>query len=82
MKRATLAGVFLLYSSFLALGIYELTAKSPRLWGERLPGWWASDRAENMTMWQQPTGVFPLDKLLHEGQEALTFYALLTGIRS
>jgi len=82
LKRATLAGIFLLYSSCLALGIYEMTAKSPSLWGEPLPGWWATDRAERIIHWQQPTGLFAVDKLLHEGQEALVFYALLTGIRS
>ncbi len=82
MKRATLVGFFLLYTSFLALGFYEMTAKSPHLWGRPLPGWWASDQAEHTISWQQPTGIFPLDKLLHEGQEAVVFYALLTGLRS
>jgi len=82
MRRATLAGIFLLYTSVLALGIYEMTAKSPSLWGQPSPGWWATDRAEHTIRWQQPTGLFPLDKLLHEGQEAVVFYTLLTGLRS
>ena len=72
----------MLYGCVLALGTYEMTAKSPSIWGQRLPGWWATDRAEHAVRWQQPTGLFALDKLLHEGQEAVVFYTLLTGLRS
>jgi hypothetical protein len=64
-----------------ALGLYELTAKSPLLTGQPLPGWWATERAERTTRWQPPTGVFALDKLLHEGEEAARFYATLAGYR-
>jgi len=59
-----------------------MTAKSPRLLGARLPGWWATDKAERSVHWNPPTGVLPVDKLLHEAEEAVRFYALLTGIRS
>ena len=82
MNRLLVAGYTLLYVSCLALGIYEMTAKSPSILGKQLPGWWASDKAEKSTRWNPPTGVMPLDKLLHEGEEAWKFYALLTGIRS
>lgn len=64
-----------------ALGLYELTAKSPRLTGQPLPGWWATERAERATCWRPPTGVFVLDKVLHESEEAARFYATLTGYR-
>lgn len=65
-----------------ALAIYELTAKSPRLTGSALPGWWAAERAERATHWRPPTGILPFDKLLHEGEEAARFYATLAGYRS
>jgi hypothetical protein len=82
MNRLTQAGLVLLYIICLALGIYEMTAKSPSILGTRLPGWWATDRAEKATRWNPPTGVFPLDKLLHEGEEAINFYATMTSTRS
>ncbi len=82
MHRLALAGIALLYLSCAALGIYEMTAKSPSLLGTRLPGWWATDQAERTTRWNPPTGFLPMDKLLHEGEEAVRFYAVLTGIRS
>jgi len=65
----------------VALGAYELTAKSPSLLGTPLPGWWATDRAEHLVRWTQPTRILPLDKLLHEGREAARFYALLSRPR-
>ena len=82
MNRLATAGFALLYSSCLALGIYEMTAKSPSILGTRLPGWWATDKAERSTRWNPPTGVLPVDKLLHEGEEAVRFYAMLAGNRS
>ncbi len=82
MNRMVPIGMALLYLSCLALGIYEMTAKSPSILGTRLPGWSATDRAEKTTRWNPPTGFMPLDKLLHEGEEAVRFYAVLTGIRS
>ena len=81
MKRLSLVGVTLLTASCVALGIYEMTAKSPSLLGTHLPGWWATDQAEQSTRWNPPTGFLPVDKLLHEGEEALKFYAALTTIR-
>jgi hypothetical protein len=64
-----------------ALGAYELTAKSPRLLGAPLPGWWASQRAERSVRWTRPTGLLPVDKLVHESHEAALFYALLSRPR-
>jgi hypothetical protein len=65
------------YLGILSLGHYEMTAKSPSLLGKPLPGWWATDRAEKSTRWNPPTGILPLDKLLHEGEEAVRFYGIL-----
>lgn len=80
MHRFATATFVLLYLCVTALGIYEITAKSPSILGMRLPGWWATDKAERCTRWDPPTGILPVDKLLHEGQEAVRFYATLTDI--
>ena len=82
MNRFALAGFALIYFCVTALGIYEITAKSPSLLGTRLPGWWATDKAEHSTRWDPPTGFLPVDKLLHETEEAVRFYAALTDIHS
>ncbi|PID81829.1 hypothetical protein CSA17_00680 [bacterium DOLJORAL78_65_58] len=62
------------------LSLYEITAKSPRLLGRQLPGWRKTCRVEEATPWRQPTGIFLLDKFLHEGREALVFYGLEQGL--
>jgi len=67
----------LAYVGVLGLGMYEVTAKSPTLLGEPLPGWRATVHAERTTQWNPPTGFLPLDKLLHEGEEALRYYRIL-----
>lgn len=81
MQHLRLIAVVIAAWLVAALGLYELTAKSPRLGGHPLPGWWATERAERTTRWRPPTGLFPLDKVLHEGEEAARFYATLAGIR-
>ncbi len=81
MNRLTQAGIYLLYLGCLALGIYEMTAKSPSILGTPLPGWYVTDQAEKATRWNPPTGILPVDKLLHEGEEAVRFYAMMTGLR-
>jgi hypothetical protein len=78
LGRLAAAGLGLAYLGGLSLGLYEITAKSPTLLGDPLPGWWATDRAERTTHWDPPTGFLPLDKLLHEGEEAARFYHFLT----
>lgn len=65
------------YLGCLGLGLYEMTAKSPTLLGKPLPGWWASVKAEKSTRWNPPTGILPVDKFLHEGEEAVRFYRFL-----
>jgi hypothetical protein len=76
MRRLLATGVYLAAMTVLALAFYELTAKSPQLLGRPLPGWQVCRRAEISTRWDPPTGILPLDQLLHEGQEALAFYGL------
>ena len=77
LKRPALLGLMVPYVAALGLGLYEVTAKSPALLGEPLPGWRATVAAERSTRGNPPTGILPLDKLLHEGEEALRFYRIL-----
>ena len=77
MRRLALLGLFLAYSGTVALGLYEITAKSPQLLGSALPGWQITCRAEKATPWRPATGFHPLDRVLHETQEAAFFYGAL-----
>lgn len=77
MKHLADAGIYLILVATAALSLYELTAKSPAWLGTPLPGWQQSRHIEFTTGWQQPTGILPVDKLLHEGEEAVRFYGLL-----
>ena len=76
-NRLTHLGLMAAYVAVLGLGMYEVTAKSPTLLGGPLPGWRATVQAERTTRWNPPTGFLPLDKLLHEGEEALRYYRIL-----
>jgi len=53
---------------------YEITARSDRLLGIILPGWWEAQLADRAVAYRDLTGIRPLDRLLHEGAEALVFY--------
>ncbi len=60
----------------LATGLlhYEVTARSDLLLGFALPGWWEAQRADHAVAYHDHTGFRPLDRLLHEGAEAIIFY--------
>lgn len=53
---------------------YEVTARSDLLLGVALPGWWEAQRADHAIAYRDHTGFRPLDRLLHEGAEAIVFY--------
>jgi hypothetical protein len=53
---------------------YEVTARSDLLLGIALPGWWEAQRADHAIAYRALTGLRPLDRLLHEGAEAIVFY--------
>jgi hypothetical protein len=76
MGRIKMIALYLGYLGALALGSYELVAKSAGLPGGPLPGWEAARHAERNTRWTRPTGWEPLDRLLHEAREAGAFYGL------
>ncbi|RKZ15966.1 hypothetical protein DRQ50_06865 [bacterium] len=80
MRRLLATGAYLTTIAVLALAFYEVTAKSPELLGHRLPGWQSCYQAELSTRWDPPTGIMPLDKVLHEGEEALRFYGLRPSV--
>jgi hypothetical protein len=69
--------LYILYLACLGLGFYELTAKTPAWVFGDLPGRSAARLAERSVPWERPTGVLPVDKLLHEGREAVVFYRAL-----
>ncbi len=82
MRRTLLESTVILgILAFTAMFAYELTAKSPRLVGHPLPGWGDTVRVEHLVSWQQPTKIFPLDKLLHESREAWLYYGMMVGVR-
>ncbi len=81
MRRILLESALILaILGAVALGGYELTAKSPRLLGQPLPGWYRTLRVERLVPWRQPTRIYPLDKVLHEGREASLYYGMMAGI--
>lgn len=79
MRKMAVTSLYLAYITCVALGIYEVTAKSPYLLGAPLPGWGTTRQVETSTPWTRPTGLLPLDKVLHETREACRFYILVAS---
>jgi len=77
LSRPVAAILYIIFLVCLGLGFYEVTAKSASWLGVNLPGCEAADFAERTTRWDPPTGIHPVDKLLHEGEEAVRFYRRL-----
>jgi len=81
VRRNLLETAFVLaVLAIVALGGYELTAKSPRLLGQALPGWVQTARVERSVPWQPHTHILPLDKVVHECREAWLYYEMITGL--
>ena len=80
MRRLTLLSLCLAYYGVVALGFYEITAKSPQLLGAPLPGWNITCRVEKATPWRPATGILPVDKIIHETREACLYYGMLGSI--
>lgn len=80
MSRFRAVGLVLATWLIAGLGLYELAAKSP-VGTAAPPARRAVAHAEGATRWHPPTGLLPVDKLLHEGEEAARFYAALAGFR-
>lgn len=67
----------LLWAAFVALGQYEIVAKSPQLLDCALPGWVEAVRAERSVKFRPWTGLPAMDHLIHEGHEARVYYERL-----
>lgn len=81
MNRLRIAGLVLGAWGVAALGLYELAAKAPADIAAGWSGRRAARHAESATRWRPPTGLMPVDRVLHEGEEAARFYAALAGFR-
>ena len=77
MNRLQITGICLFTVLLALFAMYEVTAKSPQLIGQALPGWLETQQVEGAAPWKPPTGIRPLDMFLHEGEEALRFYGFL-----
>lgn len=61
---------------------YEVVQKSPSTPLGALPGASLAAWADRSVIWRPVTGVVPIDRLLHESQEACLYYrGLATGRR-
>lgn len=77
-----LRNVLLLLAWLGTVGLlhYELVHKAPRTPLGALPGSELAARTEAKVRFRALTGVMPIDRVLHEGQEAYRFYrGLATG---
>lgn len=77
MSHAKAALLYTIYLACLGLGFYEITAKTPVWLVPDLPGRTVANHAERSVRWDRPTGILPLDKLVHEGREAVVYYRSL-----
>ncbi len=68
---------FLLWATVVALGHYEIVAKSPQLMTDPLPGWFDAVRAEQSVSFRPWTGLAPMDHIIHESLEAKVYYERL-----
>ena len=73
MLKTALIGAWLLG---VGLVNYELAAKTPGWFGTDLPGSRQATMAERQTPIHHRTGIRMVDRLIHEGEEALFFYGL------
>ncbi|MBC8425079.1 hypothetical protein H8E07_13230 [bacterium] len=71
-------------SAATGLVSYEVVSKSDAWLGDPLPGWHEAQKVERWTPFVAWTGSLPVDRVLHEGQEAAAYYAyfLRRGPRS
>jgi len=76
MRTLRTISLFFIYLVILGLANYELAAKSPQILGFSLPGWQETRRIEGGTSMTRWTGFKPMDRLLHETEEALRYYRM------
>jgi len=80
MLRLRTWTVLLFGLAAVGLGSYEIVQKSPTTPLGPLPGYALAAHADRAVRWRSPTGLVPVDVLLHESQEAFLYYrGLATG---
>jgi len=77
MRRLSLILASLLWLGLVGLLGYEVIQKSPATPIGPLPGHVLAGRADRAIHYRATTGIKPVDRVLHEGQEALCYYRLL-----
>jgi hypothetical protein len=70
------------WTAFVALIHYELVAKSSGAVLGPLPGWNVTTHVERSIPYAAPTGIAPVDRLLHECREATVFYRIMLAGRA
>lgn len=74
MRRMSAFAASLLWLVLVLLVGYELVQKSPQTPLGPLPGHEEARRADRQVHWRASTGIMPIDRMLHEGQEACAYY--------
>jgi hypothetical protein len=77
MRRLSALLAALAWLGLVSLLSYELVQKSPDSPLGPLPGHEVARRADLEVRFRASTGLPPLDRLLHEGQEAFVYYRTL-----
>jgi len=77
MRRLSALLAALAWLGLVSLLGYELVQKSPGTPLGPLPGHEVARRADLEVRFRASTGLVPLDRLLHEGQEATNYYRAL-----
>ncbi len=74
MRRLSMLLLSLAWLGFVGLVGYEVVQKSPATPLGPLPGHELAGRADRQVRFRATTGMLPVDRLLHEGQEACVYY--------
>lgn len=77
IRRLSVLLAALAWLGLVSLLGYELVQKSPDTALGPLPGYEHARQADRSVRFRAATGLVPLDRLLHEGQEAATYYRSL-----
>ena len=80
MNRLRTFVLVLLWLAVTGLLGYEVVQKAPETPIGPLPGSALATRADTEVQWQATTGIMPVDRFLHETEEACLYYrGLATG---
>ncbi len=74
LRRLRLVAAYIAWLACLGLLGYEVVQKSPGSVLGPLPGAELAGRADRGVVYRAGTGIEPVDRLVHETQEALLYY--------